>query len=336
MGSDQNILLGDIKEPFNVSYFLVPGYSMLALSSAIEPLRSVNRLLGRECYRWEILVSRNGPVVASNGLELEVKHGLDDPPLADLTIVVASLGLDEYENTLLLKHLRWLRRHGRMMGAVSNGTFFLAQAGVVGKRHVTVHWESAETLVKHFPDLNVCPQLFCIDDGLWTASGGAASMDMMLELISRREGRMVASAVSEQFLHGTVRQSNELQRTPLQWRYQLTDVRLEKAIQIMDANLTEPIWISRLANIVGLSERQMERLFQKSLGQSPSTFYMHLRLTSAYSRLIATTDSLEEIADSLGFSSHGHFSRAFKSWYGASPIAIRSGRKTKSVGYVQD
>lgn len=334
MGSHHNNLLDDNKNPFTVSYFLVPGYSMMALSSAIEPLRSINRLLGRECYRWEISARCSGPVVASNGLELQAKYGLDDPPPVDLTIVVASLGLDEYGGAQLLKHLRWLQRHNRMMGAVSNGTFLLAQAGVVGKRHVTVHWESMDDLLLRYPDLNITSQLFCFDDGLLTAGGGSASMDMMLELLGRREGRIIASAVAEQFLHGAVRSSSELQRNAVQWRYQLTDGRLERAVQSMEANLAPPIRIARLASTVGLSERQMERLFLKAFGKTPSAFYMHLRLSHAHSRLIGTTDSLEEIADSMGFSSHGHFSRAFKIWCGTSPSEVRNRPTRTNAGFM--
>lgn len=310
--------------PLKVSYILIPGYSMLALSSAIEPLRSVNRLLGEKRYEWRVVAERKGAVPASNGLDVQAAHDLADPPYADLTILVASLGLETFRSNRLERHLRNLRACGRMVGGVSNATYLLAQADVIGSRQVTIHWESIERLRVQFPDLKVNADLYRIDDGLLTAGGGTASMDMMLELIDSREGRSVAAQVSDQFLHGRVRSSGEAQRNNLQWRYRLTDARLEKVIRLMEENLTRPIRITHLAAEIGLSERQFERLFKKSLQKSPSSFYMELRLVAAYRSLVTTTISLEEIADSMGFSSQGHFGRAFKNWCGKSPMEVRS------------
>lgn len=312
-----------VQKPLKVSYILVPGYSMLALSSAIEPLRSVNRLLGRTCYEWTIAAAQKGPVSASNGLDVQAAFDLGDAPHADLTIVVASLGLDGYRNKALERHLRNLRGHGRMVGAISNATLLLAQAGVVGARCVTIHWESIEGLVMQFPDLKVCGDIYRIEDGLLTAAGGTASMDMMLDLIGRREGWTAASQVSEQFLHGPLRPASEAQRSGLKWRYRLTDPRLETAIRRMEDNLSKPLRIAQLASEVDLSERQFERLFHKALLKSPSQFYMELRLTTAYRLLVTTTSSLEEVAESTGFSSQSHFGRSFKRWCGRSPLAVR-------------
>ncbi|MFD0857849.1 GlxA family transcriptional regulator [Roseovarius aquimarinus] len=311
--------------PLRVSYILVPGYSMLALSSAIEPLRSVNRLMGQTCYEWRVIAARKGPVEASNGLDVQAAFDLGDAPEADLTIVVASLGLEQYRSKPLERHLRALRGYGRMLGAVSNGTLLLAQADVIGTRNVTVHWETIERLTNQFPDLRVSADLYRIDDGLHTAAGGTASMDMMLDIIGDRQGRQIAAQVSEQFLHGPVRPSGEAQRNNVQWRYRLTDARLENAIRLMEENLARPVRIARLADIVGLSERQFERLFRSALQKSPSAFYMDLRLQAAYRSLVTTTSTLEEIAESMGFSSQGHFGRAFKAWCGKSPMKVRAG-----------
>ncbi len=311
------------ERPFVVSYFLVPGFSMLALSSAIEPLRSANRLLGVERFRWNVIGTRKGPVSASNGLEISAEYDIEGTPQADLTIVVASLGLESFSDKKLLQHLRWLRRHDRMFGAISNGTLILAQAGVLDGRKTTIHWEMLDTLTATYPDLQVSSELFRIDGKVCTAGGGAASMDMMLELIASREGRSVAADVAEQFLHGAIRPSTDAQRPDLKWRYKLTDRRLENAIKTMDKNYVSPVRISDIAAKIGVSERQLERLFVKAVGKTPSAFYLELRLERAHVLMLSTTDSLEKIAELTGFSSQAHFSRAYKAWRGTSPMAVR-------------
>lgn len=159
-------------------------------------------------------------------------------------------------------------------------------------------------------------------------------MDMMLELIISREGEATAADVAEQFLHGAVRPSSEVQRSDLRWRYKLTDKRLESVIKIMEKNHSAPVSVARLAETVDISERQLERLFLKELGSTPSGFYLNLRLDRAHNRLLATTDSLEEIAEIAGFSSQAHFSRAFKAWCGASPLTVRTRKHRIRVGKI--
>lgn len=311
------------EQPFVVSCFVVPGFSMLALSSLIEPLRSVNRLCGEERYRWVLTSAQKGPVSASNGLEIKATHDLEACPEADLTIVVASLGLEHFAGAKLLSHIRWLRRQNRMFGAISNGTVLLAQAGVLDGRKVTVHWETLEALIADYPDLQVSSEMYRIDGNVFTAAGGAASMDMMLDLIASREGRSVAADVAEQFLHGAIRPSTDEQLPDVRWRYRLFDKRLEKAIMTMEKNCINPIRISDLAADIGVSERQLERLFLQAVCKSPSAFYLERRLERAHALMLSTNDSLEQIAENTGFSSQAHFSRAFKSWRGISPMAVR-------------
>jgi len=296
---------------------------MLALSSLIEPLRSVNRLRGEDRYRWVVMSSHKGPVSAGNGLEIKATHDLDAFPEADLTIIVASLGLEHFTNGKLLSHVRWLRRQDRMFGAISNGTVLLAQAGVLDGRKVTVHWETVESLIAAYPDLQVSSEMYRIDGNVFTAAGGAASMDMMLELIASREGRSVAADVAEQFLHGAIRPATDEQRPDLRWRYRVFDRRLEKAITAMEKNCATPLRISTLAADIGVSERQLERLFLQTLFKTPSAFYLELRLERAHALMLSTTDSLERIAENTGFSSQAHFSRAYKTWRGTSPATVR-------------
>ncbi len=249
--------LNATKRPFVVSYFLVPGFSMLALSSAIEPLRSANRLMGVEKFRWNIIGTSKGPISASNGLEISAEYDIREPPKTDLMIVVASLGLESFVDRKLLQHLRGLRRQNKMYGAISNGTLILAQAGVLHGRNATIHWEMLETLSATYPDLQVGSELFRIDGNVYTAAGGAAAMDMMLELIASLEGRSLAAGVADQFLHGVMRPSNENQRADVRWRYRLTDRRLEKAVAIMDKTCNLPVKISEIASKIGVSERQL-------------------------------------------------------------------------------
>lgn len=320
---------------FHVVFFVVHGFSLMALSSAIEPLRSVNRLLGRERYVWTVAADTVGPVAASNGLEVAATADAGNLPRADLTVVVASYDAETYQNPVLFRSLRQLRADRHLIGAVSNGTLLLARAGVLSNRRVTIHWETQRLLAETFPDLDVVTDIYCWDKGILTAAGGTTAMDMMLALISDREGADAAADVSDQFLHGPVRQSTEMQRLDIRWRFQVTDRRLVTAIRTMEEHKSDPLKIGQLAIVAGLSERQLERLFTSKLGKSPSDFYLDIRLKEAKGWLLHSTQSMEEISEKVGFSSLSHFSRTFKGWSGESPSAVRRRHRSEVVGKMQ-
>lgn len=324
------------REPFHIVFFVVPGFSLMALSSAIEPLRAVNRLLGEERYLWTVAADAIGQVAASNGLEVAATADAGHLPGADLTVIVASYGVEDYHNSTLFRSLRQLRADRRLIGAVSNGTLLLARAGVLSRRRVTIHWEMHRLLAEEYPDLEVRSELYCWDSGILTAAGGTTSMDMMLALIAEREGADTAADVSDQFLHGPVRPSTEMQRQDVRWRFQVTDQRMVTAIRVMEEHLADPLKIGQAAALAGISERQLERLFLSKFGKSPSDFYMELRLKAAKNWLVSSTRSLEEIAELSGFSSLSHFSRAYKDWAGENPSAVRRRRRAPHGGIMQD
>lgn len=309
-------------QSFSVELVLVPGFSMMALSAVIEPLRAVNRTTGEARYAWRVAARAAGPVAASNGLTLSA-IGLSPSERADLTIVIASLGVEEVREPQLLRHLRRRRRGAMSIGAVSNGSLILARAGLLAKRRATIHWEMRERLAAESRTTEVTDGLFCIDREVMTAAGGAAGMDMMLALIAQRDGRELALEAADQFLHWPLRGGGEAQRHDVRWRYNINNPHLVGAIRIMEARQTAPLKIGRIAELVGVSERQLERCFEAALKMSPSDVYRDIRMKSARRRLLHSTETLEQIADRTGFSSPAHFSRAFKSWAGASPSALR-------------
>lgn len=327
---------GDRAAPFSVLFFLLEGYSMMALSAAVEPLRSANRVLGRTSFAWSVAAERAGPVAASNGFEIQAHRGVADAPRASLTVVVASLGVEQYANRQVLAWLRRLKAEGRLIGAVSNGAMILARAGVVGGHRVTLHWEQADALAEAHPDVRVTRDLYCWDRGVVTAAGGTAALDMMLAIIAEREGFAPAAAVAEQFLHGRIRAASEAQRENVGWRFGVTDERVTAAIRLMEGACADPLRIARIAELSGISERQLERLFTAEFGRLPSEFYMEMRLKIARGWLLNTGDSLNDIAHRAGFSSLGHFSRSYKAHFGESPSVARRRRTPADGGFLQE
>jgi transcriptional regulator GlxA family with amidase domain len=165
--------------------------------------------------------------------------------------------------------------------------------------------------------------LFTIDRDRFTSSGGIAPFDMMLKIIRDRYDLTVSSAVAEQFISDRIRRGDDEQRIPLKHLIGSLSVQLMSAVQLMEANIREPINQTDLAAYMGLSTRQLQRLFKQYLSCSPSRYYLQLRLQRAKNLLQQTSLSILEVTAESGFISVSHFSKSYKIYFGYPPSIER-------------
>jgi transcriptional regulator GlxA family with amidase domain len=310
--------------PIRIAFVLAPQFPMLAFAAALDPLRVANRLSEKPLFEW-LLASVDGrPVMASNGIPVEVQATLD--ALHDIDLVVVCVGLEplQFGRQHKIHHqLRRLAHHGAVIGAISCGTFVLAEAGLLAGRRATVHWEYDELFRKRYPTLDLSRELFVVDRDVFTCCGGTAALDMMLHFVREAFGVLLAQAVAEQFIYPRIRDEEEDQRTAIQNRYAVASPRLAQVIGIMEATLEEPVPLSELARRVGISVRQVERLFKDQVGMGPSVFYLQRRLERARTLLRQTLQPIREVAVECGFGSTAHFSHAYKKAFGLPPTRER-------------
>lgn len=316
---------GDAGKAIRVTFVLAPQFPMLAFAAALDPLRVANRLSEKPLFEW-LLASVDGrPVMASNGVTIDVHASLD--ALHDIDLVVVCVGLDplQFGRQHKIHHqLRRLAHHGAAIGAISCGTFVLAEAGLLSSRRATVHWEYDELFRKRYPSLQTSRELFVFDRDVFTCCGGTAALDMMLHLVRETFGKQLAQDVAEQFIHPRIRDEEEAQRTAIQNRYAVASPRLAQIIEMMESTLDEPIPLCELATKVGISTRQIERLFKEQMGVGPSMFYLKRRLERARTMLRQTLLPIREVAVECGFGSTAHFSNAYKKSFGLPPTQERT------------
>jgi transcriptional regulator GlxA family with amidase domain len=301
------------------AFVLVPEFSTLAFASALEPLRAANRLSGRPLYTWTLLGVDGTPVRSSSGVGVAVDAPLDEAQRFETVVVCAGLGAESWRDGRLDGWLRRLARQGVRLGAVSTGTYMLARAGLLHGVRCTLHWEALPAFEEAFPDLVVTPELFEIDDNRMTCSGGTAALDMMLSVIGLDHGRDLATRVAEQFIHERIRAREEKQRMALRTRLAVSHPKLLQVVSIMEEHIEDPLPRSELARMAGLSTRQLERLFRRYLGRTPTRHYLELRLDRARLLLAQTSLSVLEVATACGFVSASHFSKCYREFFARSP-----------------
>ncbi len=314
------------KLPSRFGFLLLNDFTLISLSSAIEPLRMANRICGDNDYVWKTLSVTGDAVSASDSLSVNVDCGIrDKDALDDLDAIIVCGGRRIERNTSksLSVWLRSVDKRGIGLGAICTGTYVLADAGLLDGYSCSIHWENMAALADQFPSIIVSPKIFTIDRDRYTSSGGTTPVDMMLHIIGAQCGPDVSAGVAEQFIFERIRQSDDEQRVPLRHSEGRQSEKLLVAAELMDANIREPISQEELASYVGLSRRQLQRLFQRYVSCTPSNYYLKIRLQRARQLLRQTGHSIVEISVSTGFVSSSHFSKAYKEMYGQSPSAER-------------
>lgn len=296
---------------------------MMSYASLVEPMRAANLLGRRTLYEITHVSLTDRPVASSGAASVTPQARVGTRQTFDTIFVVAGGDPTGFSDSATFAWLARNARAGVQMGGVSGGPIILALAGLMGGRRMTVHWEHAAALAEISPHLLLDRTLYVIDRDRVTCAGGTAPMDLMHDLITRHHGAPFARLVSDWFMHTEIRPAVGPQRSSLVERVGSTNPAILAAVRAMEANVAEPLTLDRLAQVAGVSARQLNRLFTEKLGRSTMRYYRELRLDKAQSLLRNSPLSMTEIALACGFASSSHFSRAYAESFGQPPSAYR-------------
>ncbi len=303
---------------------LVPGFPIYVLMLVIEALRLANKHLGASVYEWQIFTMDGGPTMASNGMM--VTPGADIIQMEELGSLCILSGYEPeqaYTSDLLAK-LRHLSRQGMRLGGIDTGAFILTKAGLLDDCQVTVHWEGLASFQESFPYHEVTNELFSISPTRFCCAGGAATLDLMLNLIAEDQGHALAQKVAQDFIHDNIRAASDDQRIAQDNQWLRYNPNLASLIKIMEENIEEPLSTSQLVNHSGCSKRQLQRIFKRDLGTTPMQHYLQIRLNKAQQLVKYSALPMRLIAVACGFSSMSTFSRSYRGSLGLTPRDHRS------------
>lgn len=312
-------------EPRRVGFLLLRNYTMISLASAVEPLRMANQLSGQKLYSWYLITEDGQAVSASDGIKTLPDNSIAEAPELDTLIVVGGIDVSHSYSPGEVNWLRELDKQGVQLGGICTGAVMLADAGLLEDCECSVHWESIVMLQERHPKVICNSHLFTVERNRITCTGGTAPLDMMLNIIGKAYGKALSSSISEMFILDRVRDQTDNQKVPLRYTMGVAPPKLIEATALMEANLEEPLGLVELAELLGISRRQMERLFKNNLGCSPSRYYLLLRLYQARRLLKQTTLPIVEIVSLCGFVTTPHFSKCYRTHLGISPREERAG-----------
>jgi transcriptional regulator GlxA family with amidase domain len=273
--------------------------------------------------QWQVMAATRDPIRASCGLLVSPTSKFVDP--VDLDYVVVVGGLLNRHSQLDRPALDYLAQAGRTrvkMVGLCTGSFILCRLGLLEAKKCCISWFHYRDFIDEFSDqVPVADQLYVIDGNRITCPGGAGVVFLAADLISRHLGASTAQKVLHMQQIDRMKPGSTVQPAP-PFAVAGDNECISRALLLMEQNLTNPLRIVTIADRVGTSARQLERLFKDVIGCAPQVAYMQLRLKHAR-WMLGSNLSLASIATDTGFADGAHFGKAFKAMYGINPSEER-------------
>ncbi len=304
--------------PVRFAVVVMTGTSDLSLSVTLAALSTANRVAAQLLARPPpFVVTLCSPTPGS----VLCAGGSRSPPTLPFArarpevIIVPGLGAatpEEVDSLLARPDVAvttaWLRRQRhRLVASSCSGVFVLAHAGLLDGVSATTTWWLASTLAARFPAVHVeVDAMVVAQKGRVTAGASLAQLDLMLHLITRLAGPSVAELVGRYLV---------VEPRPSQARFVVPAYLATQSAEATSAerwirrHLAEPISVPRLAKALGVSPRTLARRLTRSTGLTPLAFIRHLRLEVARHWLETSSESLEAIAERVGYADVGSLRR---------------------------
>ena len=283
-------------------------------------------------YEVVVLGLTKKPFRAESGVLFHPHTTLSQAPSLDTLIIPGGkgsrvAGICEPISRFVASHASRIRR----IATVCTGIYMVAPTGLLDGRTVTTHWRFAADVSRKFPKLKVNHDALFLKDGpFYTCGGITAGIDLSLALIEEDYGPRVALAVARDLVVYLKRSGGQKQYSePLEFQFNSTDRFAELAVWMVD-HLRDNLSLETLARRACLSPRHFARRFKQTFGGTPAEFVENLRLDEARRRLTERTQTIETVAESVGFNSDDSFRRAFHRRFGVNPAAYRSGFRIRT------
>lgn len=298
---------------------MLKSYAPIDVANAMAVLYAANRHANAPLFDWQVMSETGDKMTAVNGMEMGVDSGLLEVGRNDYVFVFGGDGAGHDATGAILTWLRKSRRLGATLVAIGGAIHTFAKAGLLNNRTASVHWMQRAAIEDSYPFVEVTSSIFTFEMGIVTCAGGAATLDMMLELVSRLHDQDMAVGIADRLVCSSARTGSHDQTVSEQRRAGVRHDKLSQALKLMQENIEDPIPPSDIAARVGISTRQLERLFSKYLKSTPKVYYTKLRLERARALLQQTNLKIIEVAIACGFSGPSHFSKVYRRHFGSSP-----------------
>jgi AraC family transcriptional activator FtrA len=230
----------------------------------------------------------------------------------------------------LIEILRRAYARGTRLISICSGVFVLAATGLLNGKRATTHWRYVDALRSRYPEISVEPDVLYIDEGaILTSAGSAAGIDLCLHVVRCDFGAEIANQVARRLVTPPHREGGQAQFIEAPIR-NLSTGDLSPLLRWLESNLHRKLSVDLLAKRVGMSSRTFARQFRRQTGTTPHHWLMHLRLLRAQRHLERTNDTIDQVAEAVGWQTAATLRQQFAKHLGTTPTSYRRRFATSS------
>jgi transcriptional regulator GlxA family with amidase domain len=305
-----------------IGVLVFPDFQLLDVAGPISVFEIANRY-ARNDTPIRVMAAKPGPVRSTSGVEmLARKFG----PASAITTLIISGG-DGVEaaarNTCVSNFVKAVASRGTRIASVCSGTFVLAEAGLLDGKRATTHWQRTRQFLATYPKVKLEPdQIFVRDGQLWSSAGITAGIDLALAMVAEDHGERIVEQTARQLVLYHRRSGGQSQFSSL-LELKAPTGRFGPILTWARENLVAKLTVEDLAERAGMSSRHFTRAFIAETGATPSKAIERLRIEVARTRVQASSETIERVAEVTGFRDPERMRRAFIRAFGQPPQSMR-------------
>jgi AraC family transcriptional activator FtrA len=286
--------------------------------------------MGANWYRFHVCSLDPGPLRATGGVFIEADNHLARLSTAGTIIIPGWKGVNEAPPKRLITALREAHSRGARLVSICSGVFVLAATGLLNGYRATTHWRYVEELRLRYPEISVEPDVLYVDeDRILTSAGSAAGIDLCLHIVRQDFGAEIANQVARRLVVPPHREGGQAQfiQEPIR---KTDDIGLAPVLRWLESNVARQLSVDQLAARAGMSPRTFARQFRRQTGTTPHQWLTHLRLLAAQRRLEQTKESIDQVAEAVGWQTAATLRQHFTTHLRTSPTSYRRKFYTRS------
>lgn len=301
---------------------VAPGFVASELAAIVDALNIANRVIARPLFEWSFVSRRGGQITSKTGVSVEANRVPDRPDAAYL-FVIGNTDPDNPDLSYGAAISTYTFRGAQVFLLAEAASRYISETGGESSRHTT-HWENTALMRERLGSFDTGACLAVEEGQVVTCAGMSATLDIILSVIGRHVSAAATRTVADIFLHEMIRDFGT--RQPFSGFSSTTtgDSELDQCLDLMQANIEEPLPIAEICDLIHISNRSLERKFRSFLNTTPASYYRELRLSRANNLLLNTTMSVQDIGLACGFPSG--FSGLYKTAFGVTPLSVRKNK----------
>jgi transcriptional regulator GlxA family with amidase domain len=255
-----------------------------------------------------------------------VQH-ISEVKKTDVVILPSFDSRDDFAINSSREALDWVTaqyKDGAEVASLCTGAFLLAATGLLKGQSCSTHWKAEAAFRALFPDLNLATHKIITDHkGLYTAGGAQSSLNLMLYLVEKYNGREAALYCAK-VLQIDIERNSQSPFIVFEGLKEHADTEIRSVQDYIETHIEDKVTVDFLADRCAMNRINFSRRFKRATKISPVDYIQRVKIEAAKRSLEAGRKNVNEVMYAVGYTDVKAFRLIFKKVAGLTPLEYRS------------